>query len=447
MYKVSKKPWYVLIFLVWGLLVGFLFWLTRDEPLSKEAELLLANVQLYDASITEHPYFDVLGFDARSDLDSQVLGRLIYRQGWSEYYNTSDVKIDYERNRQKLSRLKFEYLTNDEKNLLKEILNQNDEHLFYRNLLNNKLQLQRLYLRQSVLNKKFQDFVKQHNSTKPLLLSVNTDYPNYSLIRMAHLIYLSDLFFKNDKTEIAIYIEQLIYKSTKAENLVEKMVIISMLSQSVVVLNHLNHGEISSNIRIPTLTKGQMSLRSSLSVEFASLSVYWDQINSKSEGMGLFDHIDEHGNVVDVKPLKKYFLKALSPFLFLKNMTKNEEARYYQSIIEITELNNPKFKSTLIDKTFEKELKLKSIRNVFGQKLAHISSPSWLKYSMRLRLLNQKIQVFNVLANNRQFDLKQLNLNTDGYEYYRTETELCIKSPDPNQDEEEWKKYKSCLRI
>ena len=270
MYKVSKKPWYVLIFLVWGLLVGFLFWLTRDEPLSKEAELLLANVQLYDASITEHPYFDVLGFDARSDLDSQVLGRLIYRQGWSEYYNTSDVKIDYERNRQKLSRLKFEYLTNDEKNLLKEILNQNDEHLFYRNLLNNKLQLQRLYLRQSVLNKKFQDFVKQQNSTKPLLLSVNTDYPNYSLIRMAHLIYLSDLFFKNDKTEIAIYIEQLIYKSTKAENLVEKMVIISMLSQSVVVLNHLNHGEISSNIRIPTLTKGQMSLRSSLSVEFAS---------------------------------------------------------------------------------------------------------------------------------------------------------------------------------
>ena len=73
MYKVSKKPWYVLIFLVWGLLVGFLFWLTRDEPLSKEAELLLANVQLYDASITEHPYFDVLGFDARSDRDSQVL--------------------------------------------------------------------------------------------------------------------------------------------------------------------------------------------------------------------------------------------------------------------------------------------------------------------------------------------------------------------------------------
>ena len=195
-----------------------------------------------------------------------MLGRLIYRQGWSEYYNTSDVKIDYERNRQKLSQLKFEYLTNDEKNILKEMLNQNDEHLFYQNLLNNKLQLQRLYLRQSVLNKKFQDFVKQQNSTKPLLLSVNTDYPNYSLIRMAHLIYLSDLFFKNDKTEIAIYIEQLIYKSTKAENLVEKMVIISMLSQSVVVLNHLNHGEISSNIRIPTLTKGQMSLRTSLSV-------------------------------------------------------------------------------------------------------------------------------------------------------------------------------------
>ena len=51
--------------------------------------------------------------------------------------------------------------------------------------------------------------------------------------------------------------------------------------------------------------------------------------------MVLFDHIDEHGNVVDVKPLKKYFLKALSPFLFLRNMTKNQEARYYQSIIQI----------------------------------------------------------------------------------------------------------------
>ena len=51
--------------------------------------------------------------------------------------------------------------------------------------------------------------------------------------------------------------------------------------------------------------------------------------------MGLFDHIDEHGNVADVKPLKKYFLKALSPFLFLKNMIKNEEAGYYNSIIEI----------------------------------------------------------------------------------------------------------------
>ena len=64
MYKVSKKPWYVLIFLVWGLLVGFLFWLTRDEPLSKEAELLLANVQLYDASKlslkSKHVFFSEL---------------------------------------------------------------------------------------------------------------------------------------------------------------------------------------------------------------------------------------------------------------------------------------------------------------------------------------------------------------------------------------------------
>lgn len=314
-------------------------------------------------------------------------------------------------------------------------------------MLKQKVHLQNLYSKQDVLNIRFQYFVLKHSLNKPLLLSMNGEYPNYALIRMIHLLHLSDLLFNNDRNGIALYIEQLIHRSKNVENIIEKMVLISMLFQSFMILNQLDNQEASSDITLSKLLPEQISLRSSLALEFANSSVYWDQMNSNIEGMGLFDQVDENNDIVEVKPIKKYFLKGLSKFLFLKNMTKNQEAQYYQSIIGITELRNQGYKKALREKAFVEEFKLKSIRNMVGQKLTFIASPSWLHYSVRMHLINQKIQIFNVLSSNRQFDLNQLNQNQDGYEYYRTETELCIKSPDSNQDEEQWKKYKSCLRI
>lgn len=447
MFQNSKTIWWGLILLVWGIVIVFLMWLRSDEPLSSHAEQLLNDVQLYDSKLSTHPHFDTLGFDARPDVSTQVLGRLIYHQTWLAFYHPFVQKNDYKKNQSKISLLKFDYLTQNEQQFLRQILNDHDEHLFYQKLLSHQNQLQNLYAKQNVLNQRYQNWLDRVPSQKPLLLSIHGEHPNYSLIRMMHLLYLSDLVFQQDRDQIKRYIEQLISRHKYAEDLLENMSLISMLSQSVMVLNQLRDGDNPSNIKISQLTAKQMSLRTSYAVEFTGLSVYWDQINSDTEGMGLFDRVDAEGNVVEVEPLKKYVLNAVSPFVFLKNMTKNQTAQYYQLIIAQSELNHLELKRALMDKSLDEVWRIKSIRNVFGQKLSLISSPSGLNELVRIHSLNQKIQIYNVLSNNRQFDLNQLNHNQEGYEYYRTETELCIKSPDPHQDENLWKKYKSCLRI
>ena len=64
-----------------------------------------------------------------------------------------------------------------------------------------------------------------------------------------------------------------------------------------------------------------------------------------------------------------------------------------------------------------------------------------------IEFLILKIQLLNVLAQNRHIDLMQLNQNKKGYKYYRAENELCIKNPDPSPNEDEGIRYKSCLKI
>jgi hypothetical protein len=80
-----------------------------------------------------------------------------------------------------------------------------------------------------------------------------------------------------------------------------------------------------------------------------------------------------------------------------------------------------------------------------GNKLMDFALPKWETYAVRPRLINQKITLLNILAQHQPIDLIQLNKNQQGDVFYETKDQLCIKTPNPFLNEEEERKYGSCL--
>lgn len=439
--KASKKPWYILIFLIWGLFIGFLYWLTRDEPLSKEAEQLLSNVQLYDVSLNEHPYFDVLGFDARSDADQQILGYLKYQEGWAEFFHHF-FDVDREQISQPSKKLEGIFFSDNEAKSLDLILKASKQGLRYQDYQRHRAALMSTFYKNKNLKQRYERLLKQSSSENILLLSINGVIPNFIVIMKVHHLYLSHLAFNNDVEAIVQYTNILTGKMENAP-LVDKMVYLSMVSNNLDILNDLLILNPKLKINVKRLNYQQLSVRKALSAEVASISVMLDRVNKHENLANFYGFLHEKRQS---ETSNNWIKNKIVHLFFLKNTSLNIYVEDIYPAIHLSELSNINLIKTLRNKK-EVRVKKTGLKNYLGEYIIDVAMPNWKIYALRPRLLDQKIQILNILSNDRRFDLKQLNQNTEGYKYYRTETELCIKSPNPHQDKEQWEQYKSCLKI
>lgn len=429
---------------LWVIIFATIKWLSADEPLSKESQVLLDQVQMYDPDLQEHPYFFELGFDAKSDIDQILLGRMQYQYGWSkdQYLNGLHDDSDSISNDPRyiaIEKFKGQFLSEQDEAFLKNFSKKaSNEGMSYRYLLNNKTQLQRIYTQQRMLNHRFQQYLVLPPSEHVLLTSMAGAMPPYTLIMRMHYLYLSHLAFQGDQLAITKYTKQLMAKYQQPMPMIHKMFINEMISQNLNILNDLNRISSLKKQSLPQLTLKQISLKNELSTEFANMFVILNN---------LLDSDKNSNQAEKPKQLKQWIFFKLYSLFYNKNISINHYAEAVQSAILLSELNDLEFKKQLTNFKKPKE-KPNALKNYWGQKiLGNDEDLNWEHFVVRPRLLNQKIRVFNVLLENRHVNLKQLNQNAQGHEYYQKNGELCIKSPAPNDSKANLERYRSCLKI
>lgn len=334
------------------------------------------------------------------------------------------------------------FFNEDEAKILDLIRTSSKQNLSYKLYQKHRLELESLYRNNSVLVQRYDRLLELENPKNILLLSIHSGTPNFNLMIKVHHLYLSNLAFNKNVKAIVQYTHTLIAK-TENVPLLDKMVYLSMISNNLDILNDLRLLNSQLNIELNQFNQKQLSIRNALSAEVGSISEMLNLINEHeklAEFYGLLLEKKESGTYNSL--IKNKF----AHLLFLKNASLNLYVSNIYPAIHLSESSNTNLIQALKNQQ-NVEVKKSWIKNYLGQRIIGIGMPQWGRYAVRPRLVDQKIQVFNVLSKNRHLDLEQLNQNKDGYEYYRTETELCIKSPDPNQDVDQWEKHKSCLRI
>lgn len=431
------------LFCLWSSVFWGLKWINTDAPLSKESKALIANVKKYDPHLKEHPYFLVLGFDAKADVNPYELGSKRYHTDWKWFYE-NDLSADQPTHLKSSIRqdVGLFFLEKDEK-IFDLIREKSAQGFSYQILLEHQHDLQRMNQDQSLLNSRFQQFLNLPVNERVLLTNYLGETANFSLMVKIHQLHLSNLAFHKNIADIEAYLKLLIQKDRDALPLIDKFVYQTMISQTIDVINDLNRLFGINFSEIQQFSHQQLSLENALSYEFAS----GFELNVKmNEEVNLFKsgNLDSDHNEHSV--FKGWAFKHLSKLLFHTNMTANQSAQVVWPYIQDSKLDFKEFKSAPKHNPVGMPIAYK-VKNYLGNIFSSIGNPDWGRYAIRLRLLDQKIRVLNVLNKQRShFDLKQLNQNSDGFEYYKAEGQLCIRSPKPLSPEDE-KKYKSCLSI
>ncbi|MDH0033012.1 MULTISPECIES: hypothetical protein [unclassified Acinetobacter] len=424
----------IVIFL---LVITLVIWLQRDEPLSDISNELFSLQLGYQADLKEHPYFMILGMDAKQNIDPMLLGRLRYHQYWA-YYFTSPL-MGWEDNNRLESKITSRFTDDiDEvtKKLLLDLNENRDKGIDLKLLKVNEQKLILGFNSNRYLIQRHLKIVQQKNYSD-LALPANSPLLNYSSMLNSHYLYISKLALDRNNSVLRNYIDNLLLQYTNTTNLVYKMILHRMIDSSLTLLHFLAN-EQNTPINVTPMTDQQLSYKNVFGGELnflkTSFPSYEDYIRNDFTDNEVLD------NSLPMRTIRK------SNLFFLPNMTINQIASQYLPYIKLSESPYVKFKQrvNLIKDQEQAKQTVFKLKNFIGNILANIGSPAFADYLVRSRLLDNKIRVFNVLHSGNDWSIEQLNLNKEGYEFYKTQDKLCIRSPylkkvDWNQD--------SCLGI
>lgn len=425
----------IVIFL---LVITLVIWLQRDEPLSDISNELFSLQLGYNANLKEHPYFLILGMDAKQNVDPMLLGRVRYHQYWA-YYFTSPLS-GFEDNNSLESKIANRFADGgvDEvtKKLLGDLSENRDKGIDLELLKINEQKIMKAFDDNKYLIQRHLKIIQQKNYTD-LALPANSSLLNYPYMLNIHYLYISKLALERDSLTLKSYIDHLILKYVNTTSLIYKMVLNRMIDSSLTLLHFLSN-EQNAPIDILPMTDQQLSYKNVFGGELIFLKTsfpsYEDYIRNDFTDNEVLD------NSSPMQTIRK------SNLFFLPNMTINQIASQYLSYIKLSESPYTKFKQrvNLIRDQEQAKQTVFKLKNFIGNILADIGSPAFADYLVRSRLLDNKIRVFNVLHSGNDWSIEQLNLNKEGYEFYKTQDKLCIRSPylkkvDWNQD--------SCLSI
>ncbi len=127
-------------------------------------------------------------------------------------------------------------------------------------------------------------------------------------------------------------------------------------------------------------------------------------------------------------------------------MSTNQFALQVQKAVEWSSLDD----QTLLQHMQDDNLNIApsfQVKNYLGQRLVDIANFDLNSYDVRIRMLDQKIRVLNLLAKNRKVDLKQLNHHSQAQQFSIKNGRLCMTQLDSLISEEVLEKYNSCLTI
>lgn len=403
---------------------AYVVWLQKEVKLSQEVVNILKLVPTYDPNIQQTAFFYANGFDALADVNPSVLGKERYDLDWELYLANPDTQ----KNSQNFSAITAQQIdykifwSKEDKKLIAEIqdhLNSADytETSFWNE---NKTAINALLGQKQFLLDRYQQLIHQPNYQA--LIQTPTANSPYTLYFDTHILFLANLYLKGSTDNVLAYIHLKLDRLNHNLNSVDKALIIVQVNQAIDVLNILAQHQ-SKQIQLPQLNAEQLSSEKQAAYEMRNNYYVFKNIDDRLKRAS-----DQTAG------LAKLWGKIYTPFAFDFNQSMNQAYLNYQPYIEVSKLPYSKFSVKINQIQLPKQRKW-ALRNNIGNILNQVGGYDWAQEILQPRLLDNKIQVFNIIYSKQNLDVAIANKSKAGYVFIRNRNQLCIENPFKNRQQ------------
>lgn len=404
-----------------GILGAYIVWLQQTVELKPEVVEILKVVPAYDVDSKKSDLFYAYGFDALPDVDPAVFGKKSYDADWKYYLENPDTtknSLDIaELNAQRINYATF--WNEDEKNLLDEIkdhLNHVDDQdaQFWSE---NKVRIETLIHRKQFLFERYQQEIN-HKNYQVLIQSPQSNVP-FRVYQDVHTLFLAHLYQQGNLKQVQDYVLKKLDRLNQNFSTVDRALLIVQLNQSIDVLNDLVQ-EQHQPIQLPVLNTIQLNFEKQAAYEMRFVYNIFKGVDRR------FDYArnETHG-------LTKLWGKISVPFVFDFNQSMNQVYLNLEPYIKVSKLPYSQFAVQINHIELPKQHKW-ALRNNIGNILNQVGGTAWDKEVLRPRLLDNKIQVFNIVNSGKTIEEQVAAKSKEGYVFIQNMNQLCIKNPYKN---------------
>lgn len=426
--RTKHKIYLCLMAMVVAIAILFVFtaqWMRTDEPLTDTAKKFIQPDLIYSANIQQHPYFYVLGINAKDEVNPYALGRYRYHREWANYIRDQNAEEYREIDSGLSGQLTRNGFSDDEIQLMQNLQKSlgDSPEAFSLLVAEHKKILHALLERERIPLKRFSDLFDDKDYVS-LVNPPQAGGPDYRYIQNLQLLKLVQIQL-DPRSKVQPYAQQFHQVLEFTQNrlsLIEKMLMQNWLSQMVDLIRIEQKNE-KYSIQLKSLDSDQLGLKTSLQNELMGSYL-------------LTQYLPHSAEVSSVQV----------EWLYLPNKTFNAIASQYERYWMLSEVPYDELKQQF---SVMKPVSLSKwrLKNAIGHILSHVSTPNFEKYLLMNHILNNKILVFNTLSYGVP-DLEVLNQNPEGRRYFQQEGKLCIELPFPEHKLPELNlKQDSCVEI
>lgn len=227
---------------------------------------------------------------------------------------------------------------------------------------------------------------------------------------------------KGSTDDVLAYIHLKLDRLNHHLNSVDKALVIVQLNQAIDVLNILAQRQ-SKQFQLTQLNAEQLSFEKQAAYEMRN-NYY------------LFKNIDERFKRASDQTtgLAKLWGEIYRPFAFDFNQSMNQTYLNYQPYVEVSKLPYPNFSVKINQIQLAKQRKW-ALSNNIGNILNQVARLNREDDILRPRLLDNKIQVFNIVNSKQDLDVLINNKSKEAYVFIRNKNQLCIENPFKNRQQ------------
>ncbi|MEG0486521.1 MAG: hypothetical protein RR575_01150 [Acinetobacter sp.] len=403
---------------------AYIAWLQKEVKLNQAVVNILKLVPVYDPNVQQPAFFHANGFDALADVNPSVLGKERYDLDWKLYLANPDTQ----KNSQTFSEIIVQQIdyknfwSKEDKKLIAEIqghLNSADyiETPFWDE---NKTRIETILKQKQFLLNRYQQQI--HYQNYQALIQTPTANVPYTLYFDTHILFLADLYLQGSTDDVLAYIHLKLDRLNHNLNSVDKALVIVQLNQAIDVLNILAQRQ-SKQMQLPQLNAEQLSFEKQAAYEMRN--AYY-----------VFKNIDDRLKRASDQTtgLAKLWGKIYTPFAFDFNHSMNQAYLNYQPYIEVSKLPYPEFSVKINQIQLAKQRKW-ALSNNIGNILNQVGRLNRVDDILQPRLLDNKIQVFNIVNSKQNLDMLINNKSKESYVFIRNKNQLCIENPFKNRQQ------------